>query len=348
MDWKEFQEITAQVFRQVGCSAEVDVPIQGVRFIHDIDVYVTFKNFGFEEKWIIECKFWKSNIPKEKVLALKSIVDDVGAHRGLIISEKGFQTGAINGSKNTNIELITLNELKKIIAQNIIPVKLLNFDKKVVSKPIAIEKVSIDILNNLKYPEKGDYAEIYKEYLLSTMCQKTQKSACIGLSKINSVDAVILLTERLTNFWGLDAIKSTIKALSKIPENGGILGLTVTLFWDYRTYYEKLMAISLALKKIDNSNYYEVVNQILETRVELGLDFSHQLAQKIPYEVSMLLKIDNLDVRHGLVVGHFYNQSLWANSVEVNGNIEESIEYIEKRIPELLNVIKSVNLLNTN
>ncbi|MEQ1130065.1 hypothetical protein [Acinetobacter johnsonii] len=50
MDWKKFQGITAQLFRQVGCLAEEEISIKGARAIHAVDVYVTFKNFGFEEK----------------------------------------------------------------------------------------------------------------------------------------------------------------------------------------------------------------------------------------------------------------------------------------------------------
>jgi hypothetical protein len=105
-DWKEYQEETAGFFRRQGCTAEVEARVQGVRAEHRIDVYVSFLRHGIKCNWVIECKLWNSRVPKEKVLALKSIVEDVGADRGLIISEEGFQPGAYDAARGTNITLV--------------------------------------------------------------------------------------------------------------------------------------------------------------------------------------------------------------------------------------------------
>ena len=106
-DWREYQEEAAAVFRRQGCTAEVEAKIRGVRAEHEIDVYVSFLRYGIECKWIIECKLWNSRVPKEKILALKSIVEDVGADRGIIISEQGFQPGAYDAARGANITLVT-------------------------------------------------------------------------------------------------------------------------------------------------------------------------------------------------------------------------------------------------
>lgn len=44
---------------------------------------------------------------KEEVLALKSILEDIGADRGIIVSENGFQSGAQDAARGTNITLVT-------------------------------------------------------------------------------------------------------------------------------------------------------------------------------------------------------------------------------------------------
>ena len=44
---------------------------------------------------------------KEKVLALQAIVADAGAHRGFLLSESGFQSGAITSARTSNITLTT-------------------------------------------------------------------------------------------------------------------------------------------------------------------------------------------------------------------------------------------------
>ncbi|EOC9236919.1 restriction endonuclease [Enterobacter hormaechei] len=106
-DWRVYQEATAEVFRRLGCNALVDYRANGVRATHDIDVYATFLRSGILCTWVIECKLWKTRVPKEKVLALKSIIDDLGADRGIMVSEVGFQPGAQDAARGSNITLVT-------------------------------------------------------------------------------------------------------------------------------------------------------------------------------------------------------------------------------------------------
>ncbi|HBN9817932.1 TPA: restriction endonuclease [Pseudomonas aeruginosa] len=106
-DWRVYQEATAEVFRRLGCNAQVNFRATGARATHDIDVYATFIRSGILCTWVIECKLWKARVPKEKVLALKSIIDDLGADRGIIVSEAGFQPGAQDAARGTNITLVT-------------------------------------------------------------------------------------------------------------------------------------------------------------------------------------------------------------------------------------------------
>lgn len=111
--WYEFQELIAEHFRSLGASASTNVSLDGVRTQHDIDVLVVTKFLGTDIKWVVEAKCWKSNVPKDKVLTLRSIVDEVGADKGFLISEKGFQSGAIEAASKTNVQLVTFKELKE-------------------------------------------------------------------------------------------------------------------------------------------------------------------------------------------------------------------------------------------
>lgn len=120
-DWFDFQEKIAQHFRTLGVQAETNKTIKGIRTEHDLDVYVTSKYLGTNIKWVIEAKYWQTKVPKEKVLALRTIVDDIGADKGFIISQVGFQSGAIEACQNTNIQLYTFEQfvtLSKSYIQN--------------------------------------------------------------------------------------------------------------------------------------------------------------------------------------------------------------------------------------
>lgn len=111
-DWYEFQEQIREHFISIGADAETNVQVQGVRTKHDIDVYVQTKFLGEDITWLIEAKHWKSKVKKAQVLAFRSIVDDIGADRGFIVSSSGFQSGALEASENTNVKLKTFEELK--------------------------------------------------------------------------------------------------------------------------------------------------------------------------------------------------------------------------------------------
>ena len=112
-DWKIYQEKTAELFRSLACESDSEVIVRGARGEHKVDIWVRFSRFGLQIKWVVECKFWKTAVTKEKVLALRSIVEDVGADRGVLMSETGFQSGAIRVAEFTNITLTSFDELAR-------------------------------------------------------------------------------------------------------------------------------------------------------------------------------------------------------------------------------------------
>ncbi len=112
-NWKEYQIEVAEFFRSLGLSAVVEKEIEGVRGKHKIDVWVTFSQYGINIKWVVECKLWDSPIPKEKVLTLQQIAQDVGADRSFLLSESGFQAGAIRAVGTSNTTLTNLKDLRE-------------------------------------------------------------------------------------------------------------------------------------------------------------------------------------------------------------------------------------------
>lgn len=111
-NWYSFQEDIKNHFESLGMMATTNARIEGVRGSHDIDVLVKPKFLGRDITWLVEAKYWNSNIPKEKVLTFISIIQNVGADRGFLISNLGFQSGAYESAKNTNVELVNFHEFK--------------------------------------------------------------------------------------------------------------------------------------------------------------------------------------------------------------------------------------------
>jgi len=93
-------------------TADTDVSRKGVRTTHDIDVLVTLQYAGFQILWIVECKQWQTRISKLHVLALREIVSDMGADRGILLAEVGYQAGALEAATLTNVQLTSLATLR--------------------------------------------------------------------------------------------------------------------------------------------------------------------------------------------------------------------------------------------
>jgi restriction system protein len=111
--WRDYQEQVAQFFRDLGLAAETDVTVHGPRTSHDVDVLVRFDHVGFEVTWIVECKHWQAPVSKLHVLALRTIVSEAGADRGMLMAERGFQRGAVEAAELTNVRLTSLAELSQ-------------------------------------------------------------------------------------------------------------------------------------------------------------------------------------------------------------------------------------------
>lgn len=111
--WREYQEKAAGFFRELGLGAQTDVRgVPGARASHDIDVLVRFNRFGVEQTWIVECKLHRRKVKKADVLTLQSVVQDIGADRGFLLSESGFQSGAVTAARHSNVDLSDLADLR--------------------------------------------------------------------------------------------------------------------------------------------------------------------------------------------------------------------------------------------
>lgn len=110
--WQEYQEEVAEFFRDLGVDVTTNARRQGVRTTHDIDVFVRSHHVGFDVVWLVECKCWSTPVNKLHVLGLRQIVADLGADRGILLCETGFQSGALEAAKLTNVHLTSLTELR--------------------------------------------------------------------------------------------------------------------------------------------------------------------------------------------------------------------------------------------
>lgn len=110
-DWRALQRAVAEVLAADGYAAEVEKSIKTVRSVVNFDVYAEKFVGGIKLAVVAECKHWRNNVPQAVVHAFRAQVEDLGADVGYIVSSAGFQSGAHETARNTNIRLVTWNEL---------------------------------------------------------------------------------------------------------------------------------------------------------------------------------------------------------------------------------------------
>lgn len=75
---------------------------------YNIDLNYKFRVGGVDYLTIIECKHWKSTITRDLILTVKEKANDLAAHKSILVTTKGFQSGAIEYAKEKGVGLIKM------------------------------------------------------------------------------------------------------------------------------------------------------------------------------------------------------------------------------------------------
>src|SRR6266404_5861273 len=112
--WRIFERVIAGIQKLTDFGATVihNDRIKGLatRRMRQIDVSVRFKQAQSEYLLIVECKLSKRKVSVDKVEAFITNMPDVGADRALMVTNTGYQTGAVEAARAHNIDLRTLTE----------------------------------------------------------------------------------------------------------------------------------------------------------------------------------------------------------------------------------------------
>ncbi|MEU5334672.1 restriction endonuclease [Streptomyces asoensis] len=130
-EWEKYQIKVSETLSEFGFATQIEEVIEGARGRHEVDVTARIRYAGVDQLWIVECKKWKRAVPKERILAFASIIDDVGADRGLIFAEGGFQAGAVRASRNSSITLTNLTDFVNNSASELASIKVSDLARRI-------------------------------------------------------------------------------------------------------------------------------------------------------------------------------------------------------------------------
>lgn len=113
--WVDLQDKVCKYLVQAGYHAETAKTIDTVRGKVEVDVYATAEDEMLKQ-FICECKYWDSAVPKEKIHAFRTVVQDSGSMFGIFISKSGYQSGAIEAASCSNVLLKDWNSFTDMIS----------------------------------------------------------------------------------------------------------------------------------------------------------------------------------------------------------------------------------------
>ncbi len=103
------EQLVARIQSQLAPNSKVehnvDLPTLDGKRTRQIDVLVTDKIGQYEFRIVIDCKDHAKRLDVREVGTFQDLVQDVGAHRGVLVSPQGFTSGALDRAKQLRIDL---------------------------------------------------------------------------------------------------------------------------------------------------------------------------------------------------------------------------------------------------
>jgi len=114
--WRALEQRVAAILRECGVSTDVQKEIATARGTAVIDVWAHDALATPAQTYLLECKHWRARVTKSVVHGFRTVVGDSGANWGAIIALSGFQRGAREAARYSNVRLVTWVEFQSLFA----------------------------------------------------------------------------------------------------------------------------------------------------------------------------------------------------------------------------------------
>jgi tetratricopeptide (TPR) repeat protein len=121
MSWRKYEKEILKYFQETYPETNIlfNQKIQGKysKVSRQIDILIEGEIAGYQIMIAVDCKYFTKNIDVKHVESFCSMVEDVEAHQGVLITQKGFSKAAINrahyGNQKVELDIINFDELKE-------------------------------------------------------------------------------------------------------------------------------------------------------------------------------------------------------------------------------------------
>jgi hypothetical protein len=77
---------------------------------YEIDLSFRFQVANAKYLTLIECKHWNQRVGRDVISAFHSVVTDIAAHKGIVVTTKGFESGAVRLAAKNGIALFKVSD----------------------------------------------------------------------------------------------------------------------------------------------------------------------------------------------------------------------------------------------
>jgi len=159
------EEVVAAILVECGMKVDRRIQLTLPRGNVEVDVLASENVDGIITRVICECKNWGTNIPQNVVHGFRTVIQESGAHRGYIISRRGFQSGATEAARSTNIELTTFEEFQTTFFDKWFSNRIWQIERSVGSLNSYYEPFGGPPLSSFKtQAERDKYDEAFTKY----------------------------------------------------------------------------------------------------------------------------------------------------------------------------------------
>lgn len=204
VDWVDLQDKVCKFLNEAGYNAESPKTIETVRGKVEVDVFVT-SELELIKQFICECKFWNTPVPKEKIHAFRSVVNDSGSMLGIFISKTGYQSGAYEAAYCSNVLLKDWEGFIELISNPWIEKRVT--DIKLLSHPLSVYLDPLDIgYDDLLEKDKEQYKRLRDRSILAYM-------KCFELNRTLLKEEIIKIGEE--EFCAMDELFDYLERIIK-------------------------------------------------------------------------------------------------------------------------------------
>lgn len=129
MDWKQYEKEVLELFRSFYPNATITADVsrtgQFSKVKRQLDILVEAQLAGRPVLTVIDAKYLSRKVDVKAVDSFISMLNDVGAQRGILISQKGYSEAAYNrahfGPEDVELDILNFSELREFQAGLAIP-----------------------------------------------------------------------------------------------------------------------------------------------------------------------------------------------------------------------------------